>query len=262
MLLGLLLHLSFAVNAWAAFAPGVSSRSEWRHWAQAPFVFSGEAMLELSTVPAMMRRRLSALGRMAVAAADSVMLDVDGTQHTHMPIVWASRYGDAKRALELLADQAQSQPLSPTAFGLSVHNGIGAQHSIARSIMDNAVCVASGVHTAEAGMVEALALLHDGAPEVLLVCYDAPLPGSYATFHDEPVAEYAWAVRVSLESLSPGAMRFSLSNAGGSEEVVALHTDGCALPHGLTVLQYMLSGREVLESRCAGQFWQWRRSHG
>ena len=40
------------------------------------------------------------------------------------------------------------------------------------------------------------ALLADGAPEVLLVVYDAPLPAVYGSFADEPDAGFAWCWRL------------------------------------------------------------------
>lgn len=203
----------------------------------------------------MSRRRLALLGKMAVAVADQVLAPLSGSAQD-LPVVWASRYGDAQRSLELLGEHARSAPLSPTSFALSVHNAIGAQHSIARRMTGNALCVAAGDSTVEAGLVECLGLLAEGAPQVLLVCYDAPLPEDYALFQDEPACAYAWAWLL-------GAVP-----AAGAQRVLTLESvdlpvergpegDARLLPHGLEVLQWALARGQGGRSRDG----RWRHAH-
>lgn len=200
----------------------------------------------------MSRRRLSVLGKMAVAVADEVHASTQ-TAWDETPVVWASRYGDAQRSLQLLHSQVQGEPMSPTSFGLSVHNGIGAQHSIARKVRANSVCVAAGTQTAEAGMVEALGLLGDGARQVMLVCYDAPLPEDYAQFHGEPMCAYAWAWLVTAAQTA-GNQSASVLQALPKNEAASLEHKSM-LPHGLEVLQCMLS-------QSSGTWHGWRWEHG
>lgn len=252
------MRAAFAVRAWAAIAPGLQSQEQWLQWAQAPVCPVGDTAVELPHVPAMARRRLGHLAKMAVSVADSVLPPEEGVD---IPVVWASRYGDAEKALALLRSQAQEEPLSPTAFGLSVHNAVGAQHSILRGMRANAVCVASSHCVPEAGMVEAVGLLHDAeaGAEVLLVCYDEPLPPDYAAFHDEPVAEYAWAVR--LAPLQPGEAGFALQalDAPGGADGWG---ETAALPHGLDALHFLLQGerKSLVHGHASGQ-WMWERVH-
>lgn len=252
------MRAAFAVRAWAAIAPGLQSQEQWLQWAKAPVCPVGTAAIELPHVPAMARRRLGHLAKMAVFVADSVLPPEEGAD---IPVVWASRYGDADKALSLLRSQAQGEPLSPTAFGLSVHNAVGAQHSILRGMRANAVCVASSHCAPEAGIVEAVGLLNDAQPGgrgVLLVCYDELLPPDYAVFHDEPAAEYAWAAL--LAPLQAGEAGFVL---------LALDDDApqgpCqagTLPHGLDALHFLLHGeRQHLVHGHASGRWMWERVH-
>ncbi len=252
------MRAAFAVRAWAALAPGLHGQEQWRQWAETPFQPSGSTAVELPQVPALARRRLGHLAKMAVSVADAVLQDALGA---YKPVVWASRYGDAQKALTLLKTQAAGEPMSPTAFGLSVHNGIGAQHSILRGMRANAVCVASSQCAPESGVVEALGMLNDGASEVLLVCYDEPLPIDYAGFHDEPVAEYAWAVL--LAPLNSGDSGFVLQATENARQ----HDNGvdrasAALSHGLDVLHFLLQPRRprLVRPHAAGQ-WMWERVH-
>ena len=207
----------------------------------------------------MIRRRLGSLGRLAVAAADAVMPPGDASD---IPVVWASRYGDISRSLELLFEQARNQPLSPTAFSLSVHNAIGAQHSIARQMRTNAVCVAGGACSAEAGVLEAVSLLHDDAREVILVCHDAPLTGAYERFEDGAACEYAWALRMSLQP-SAGGQQVVLERQPEGMERGMRADDTPALPHGLQVLRFLLAGKGswyVPQPHAQGA-WTWSHGH-
>lgn len=252
---------AFAIRAWAAIAPGLHSQEQWLQWAEAPACPVGDTAVELPHVPAMSRRRLGHLAKMAVSVADQVLPPGQGAD---VPVVWASRYGDAEKALALLKTQALDEPMSPTAFGLSVHNGIGAQHSILRGMRANAICVASSHCAPESGVVEAAGVLGEGAPggadEVLVVCYDEALPPDYAGFHDEPVAEYAWAAL--LGPLPPGGSGFALQ----ALEASAQQGDGDAvqspLPHGLDVLHFLLQERRhhLVRGHASGQ-WMWERVH-
>jgi hypothetical protein len=252
---------AFAVQAWAAIAPGLQSQEQWLRWAEAPVRPVGDTEVELPHVPAMSRRRLGHLAKMAVFVADRALPPGRGAD---IPVVWASRYGDAEKALALLRSQALDEPMSPTAFGLSVHNAVGAQHSILRGMRANSVCVASSHCVPEAGVVEAVSLLDDMDPEaaeVLLVCYDEPLPLDYAVFHDEPVAEYAWAAL--LRPLAAGSKGFVLQAQDGVPQGDDHVADSpAALPHGLDALHFLLQGeRQNLAHRHASGQWLWERVH-
>lgn len=249
------LRQTFSIQAWSAWSDGLSSQAQWQAWSHHPTLpqaFGGD--VPLKDFPAMLRRRLSLLGKMAVAVADEVQ-QATGIAWDETPIVWASRYGDAQRSLQLLHSQVQGELMSPTSFGLSVHNGIAAQHSIARKVHANSVCVAAGMQTAEAGLVEALGLLADGAPHVLVVCYDAPLPEDYAQFHGEPMCAYAWAWLIT-HAKTDDELVFSLESVPhtfSEQESPAMRSS--ALPHGLQVLQCMLA-------RSGGTWHGWRWEHG
>ena len=221
---------------------------------------AGDTAVDLSHVPAMARRRLGHLAKMAISVADQVLASA---RRPDIPVVWASRYGDAEKALSLLKSQSMDEPLSPTSFGLSVHNAVGAQHSILRGMQANAVCVASSRCAPEAGVVEAMSLLQDmepGVAEVLLVCYDQPLPGDYAAFHDEPVAEYAWAVL--LAPAHAGQKGFSLRAFPAATPPDGAVAEAPRLPHGLDALHFLLQAQRPswAHAHPTGR-WVWERIH-
>jgi len=186
----------------AAWAPGLGTAAAWAAWLAAPAPLRGDepAAPPLSEVPAMARRRIDPLGRMALQVAYQVQDDLTPEQVQAMPLVFASRWGELDRSVGLLQTLAAGEPLSPTAFSHSVHNAIGALYSIQRGVRANLSAVAAGAYSLEAGWMEALGLLQEGAPEVLLVVFDAPLPPAYAASGlDAPLMRpHALALRLRL----------------------------------------------------------------
>ncbi len=227
------MQVEFSIKRWSAWAPGLTTRDAWLEWAKAPAVAPrGPETPALSELPAMSRRRLDRLGRLAFQVAQEVQGDARG-----VPLVFASRFGEANRSCDLLDALAQETPLTPTGFALSVHNAIGSQYSILRADRASVAAVANGRFTAEAGVLEALGALGDGAEEVVLVAYELTLNARYLPWATEPDADFAFAW-----VLERGTA-FSLTSLGAGPG-----TPG-TLPHSLEVLRFLLSGDEVLERR-------------
>lgn len=243
--------MEFGIRAWAACAAQLDTQQAWLDWSRAPWLPAGDELPALSAMAPMLRRRASALGRAALHPAYACQPGVEG-----IPVIFASRHGDTLRPLQMLGDLADGEALSPTAFGLSVHNAIGALYSIDRGDPANLQALAAGRDTVEAAVAEACGLLADGAAEVLLVHYEAPLPTAYAVFADEPECLFGWAWRVSRPQ--PGEVRFSLEATSAAD---APATPGALLPHGLDVLRFMLAGDAELRHRGERGAWRWQR-HG
>lgn len=244
---GRVVSLELVIADWSAWSPGLTSREQWRAWARSPQLPVGDARPDLPEMGAMLRRRLEPLGRMAAQVVYWCQQD-----RTGVPVVFASRHGEPARSLEMLADLARSQPLSPTTFGLSVHNAIGALVAIARGDRANATAVAAGPATAAAALVEAGGLLADGAPEVLVVCYDAPLPAPYDVFAEGPAASWAWAWRVAAAGADGERFTLAWSDAGDAPDEAA------ALPFGLDLLRATLAPEPCWERVCDARRWSWR----
>jgi hypothetical protein len=264
------LSISFVIESWAACAPGLDTPQRWSQWAAAPWLPEGEPQMALTAVAPMLRRRFSPLGRLAAQAA----FDVAGASAAgpgdggsadlvdDVSSVFASRYGETSRCLDLLLAQTRGEPLSPTAFALSVHNATGATIAIARADRRNSSAVAAGRLTAAAGVGEAIALLDDGAQAVDLVAFDAPLPTTYAEFQDEPSAHFAWAWRLRRPRAGEPALHLAW---GASDAAANADNDGpptedvARLPASLQVLWFALSGSRSLVQGAAGQCCHWSR---
>jgi len=238
-----------SVRRWAAWAPGLPSAERWSAWAAAPWLPSGDEVPAVAELPAMQRRRLTRLGRMALQVA----WDCQGCDAADLgfPLIFASRYGDVERSLELLRGLDADNELSPTGFGMSVHNAVSGMYSIARGDVSPAVCVAAGASSAGAGLIEAAGLLADGAREVMLVAYDEPLPSPYESFADERACYWAWAWRLAAlpQAGDTARLRVQLSThaPAGAEE---------ALPFGLALLRASLDEKAPLSRHVDGRHWQ------
>lgn len=246
--------IEFSVADWAAWAPGLATREQWQDWAAAPFLPQGEQTPALAEVPAMQRRRIERLGRMAIQTA--CWCEDNAGADSHVPLVFASRHGDVARSMELLGSLITDMPMSPTGFGLSVHNAIAALYSIARGHRGNYLALAGGRATVETACVEAAGLLADGAQEVRLVVYESALPSIYAEFADEPDPFFAWCWRLTAPAAGLPTLRLAWSGAPEAEVPAA-----GALPHALDLHRFLLAADTTLERRADGQCWRWTR-HG
>ncbi|MEG2442129.1 MAG: beta-ketoacyl synthase chain length factor [Acinetobacter sp.] len=141
-------------------------------------------------IPAMQRRRLSRLAKLAL---NSAMQTLDA--HTVDYIVWVSQYGDEAKTLNILEDVLSEQTPSPTQFSTSVHNAISGLYSI---LCQDATPATSLAGSWNDGLIEAYAWLktRPEARQVLLVYYDEALPDIY-TEH-QPFAAFAMAAMISL----------------------------------------------------------------
>jgi hypothetical protein len=219
----------------------------WREWARDGYPISGRSDAPLSAMAPLLRRRAGFLNRMALEVAYRCL----GNDHD-VPTIFASRHGEASRSVDLLLDLVSGQPLSPTSFGLSVHNATGGLFSIARRDHANDIALAAGQSTVEHAVIEACGLLAFGEPRVLLVVYDGPLPEVYAAFQDCREQPFAWAWL--LQGPAEDVLSLSWSAAPARD---------CAnfreLPAGLEVLRFYLRKDTSLQRICDGFNWLWSR---
>lgn len=246
------MSLRFTIEDWAAYAPGLHDKAAWKAWSEDACLPVGDDVPALSEMPAMQRRRLERVGRTALQVAYWCQT----AEVADIPLVFASRHGDIQRTYEMLEVLARKEALSPTHFGLSIHNAIVAQYSIARQLKQNYLAVAAGKATAEAAVIEAIGLLDDGAGEVMIVMYDGLLPDSYQLFLDESCVEYAWAWRVKSTGVAANSGSFSLETAASACTEIEAQS---SLPHGLDVLRFMLSNERSLHFFDGARHWNWHR---
>ncbi|MEJ2900190.1 beta-ketoacyl synthase chain length factor [Acinetobacter sp. NS-4] len=159
----------------------------------------------LEQIPAMQRRRLSGIAKLALSSAIQ-SLNSEAVDY----IVWASQYGDEHKTLKILADVLQDQTPSPTQFSTSVHNAIAGLYSI---LCQDATPSTSLAASWSEALVEAYAWLKtSGQPNarVLVVYYDEALPEIYQ--EAQPFSGFAMSAIISLEMPNLQLDMHALSN--------------------------------------------------
>lgn len=162
--------LNFAIQAWQS----------WSSVTEQP---------DATRIPPLLRRRLSPLGRAAFSVIDPLI-----NQYGAMPLVYVSRHGECSRTLGLLQDLANNELMSPTAFGLSVHNATVGLYSIHRQLTTSITALSGGRHNLLAGLLETLGIVGQVKGKVLCVFCDEPLPAIYQSHVDQPPQSFALAL--------------------------------------------------------------------
>ena len=179
--------INFNIAQWRAWAPGLASADDWYAWCRDPVLPPvSEASPDVSFLPAMQRRRLSRLARMAFSVGWPL---AEGLED--LPLVFISRHGETPRTLDILSDLANEQPLSPTQFSLSVHNAVIGLWSILRNETSEMTALAAAGDGLEHGLLEAAALLNEDAAAVLLVITEEQPPHAYASWITDVPFPYA-----------------------------------------------------------------------
>lgn len=188
----------FFISTWRAWSPGLSEQSDWALWKQGALDFVADAQPDISFLPVMQRRRLSPLAKAVLFSAQPILATRD------IPLLCCSVHGEARRTYSLLKDVAAKSPLSPTAFGLSVHNAIAGQLSIAFGIRSTTLALAGGDYPLLTGLLEAIGMLTESVPELLLLFYEEPLPEAYLPSTQNSQILCVTALHLCTKKVEPG----------------------------------------------------------
>jgi hypothetical protein len=245
--------IAFRLEGWRAWAPGLESAEDWLAWAQSPRDMPDDAQAQpaCAFLPALPRRRLSRLARMTLETAWP--LCGDGEQ---LPFVFGSRHGETPQTLALLSDIADRQPLSPTRFGLSVHNAIAGQWSILRGQRGESSAIAGEADTFEHAVLEGALQLAAGASSALVVVAEELPPPTYAPWIADVPFSYAVALRLgkldaNMETSTGDNWQLQLDRARGDAP--------CTLPHALDFLRALLVRETAFQHTWKTRRWNWQR---
>lgn len=238
--------ITFNIARWRAWAPGLASADEWEQWSRTPTRLqdSNEAP-DVSFLPAMQRRRLGRMARMAFAVGWPLS---DG--HERMPLVFVSRHGETPRTFDILRDLAAHEPMSPTQFSLSVHNAVIGLWSILRGETSEMTALAAAGDGLEYGAFEAAALLAEGAPAVLLVVTEEQPPHAYARWIDD--VPFPYAVGLLLTPGNEWQLSLNIDTQGAQRT---------QWPHALNLLQALHTDQSSCLHPWNNRLWKWQRNH-
>ena len=186
----------FTVKDFSFWAPGVESPERYQAWAKGEMGSVEENSPACKFLPAMFRRRLSRLSKIAFTVMQKHMDTPD------LPTVFASRHGELFTTAKLLEDLLEEESLSPTRFSLSVHNSASGLFSIASKNKAPSVALANGYDTFCSALLEATAILHrNPQQDVLLVIYDEYADHAFKDFLKE---DYSYGLSLLLSSSAEG----------------------------------------------------------
>jgi hypothetical protein len=232
------------IEDWAFWSPESRVPAQWReHWDQ-PDARPGDAPVPDGAIPAMHRRRMSALSKLAVQVALEASREAAADF-----LVFASQHGELRRTCELLANIVAGVELSPAAFSQSVHNTSAGLYTIVGKSHAAASSVAAGANTFPYGWLEAEAFLVEArGRRALLVAYDDALPSEYRAYSNQVQCTYGAAFMLRLASR--GGLTLETADPGPRDET---------LPLAPSFAAWWGSPEPSLRLTADGQGWVWTR---
>ncbi len=149
---------------------------------------------DVSFVPPLDRRRLTALERAALSVAWRVRPEGEA------PVVFASRWGEIGVTERLIRQFHDEGEMSPAGFSASVHNAAPGAFSLITRSRAAYTAVAARERSVEMGLLEAMAMLS----EVLYVYAEESTPELYRGSTDDDQEGCAVAVRISAAERGGG----------------------------------------------------------
>lgn len=241
--------ISFSITRWAAWAPELKTNESWVRWAHDTSRLDEDTapQPDLKKVSPMLRRRLDLPGKMAIATAMDCLGD-----SSDIPIVFCSRHGEVARSAGMLSSIANGEPVSPTAFSLSVHNAVAGLLSIIRHDYSNLITISSRADLVEAGIIEACGILNDGNQKVLLVVYNHDIPECFSAYKDQEERTFAFALLIEKNGKDTFSLSWDSSHGHSPNKI--------DMPSELAVLKFILSGQKTLKLPSKGRIWYWSRN--
>lgn len=188
----------FSILRWSAWAPGISSHSDWKLWAEGKKEILEDNLEDkhipplLNNVPAIQLRRLSNLTKMSLKVA------LECAAGEKIESVFASRYGEWQQTCQLLDQIANNEEISPAGFSLSVHNTGAGVYSVISQDTSPYVALAAGSNTFKAALIEALSRL-ENTDKIMLVISEEAIPEIYKNCFPERIIPYALCLLLEKE---------------------------------------------------------------
>jgi hypothetical protein len=180
----------------------------------APTLAVGASQACGTSMPAALRRRVTAIGRAALETAWAIL----PADH-QIRMVLASRYGEYRRTFDLFSELIEEGTVSPADFSMSVHHALIGLLSIVRGNRAGHTAIAAGPDSFGYGLLDAVACLAEDAAPVMMVYFDEPLPAIYApTLSDDIAAPFVLAMVIAAPSGNDNdCLVLSMTGKAGNE---------------------------------------------
>ncbi|MBB1314304.1 MULTISPECIES: beta-ketoacyl synthase chain length factor [Aliivibrio] len=241
--MGIMAYANFNIIDWHAISTGLENRSDWLLWSESDFTWPEDGKIPVDKIPAMARRRMSSLSKLAVQTALTL------SEHNSIDyLVFASRHGELTRTTTLLEDILKGEDASPMAFSQSVHNTASGLFTISAKKPIPVTSIAAGENTFHSALVEAAAYLYENPDHnVLVVDFDEPTSSHYKEFETDTYQGYALGL-----ILSSGQ---DISIAWNNKPSIS----SSSLPHGLQCIANLVGSKDKWNVDSKSTQWTWTR---
>lgn len=234
------MQLSFNLDAWSANSPGLLTVGEWEAWSNS-IKWPSDTSINTNAIPAMMRRRMSTVSKLAVQTAIELL-----SCHKVDYLVFSSRHGELHRSAALIEGILKGEDASPLAFSQSVHNTAAGLATIAKKQAIPLTSIAASDNTFHSALLEACLYLSSYPDtKVLLVDFDEPLPEVYHLYEVQEYRAYG------LGLLLSAGRGFSLN------QLEKQSVESYKLPQGLQFMRHFLSPRTSWHISSGQHTWAW-----
>jgi hypothetical protein len=170
-------------------------------------------------IPASQRRRLPSFSRDVLRSALPLL-----QASPHCPVVLSSPHGDLTSTVTLLTDISRREVLSPSLFGLSVHNAPTGALSLLLEQPGDQISLSGDDATLAAGLTEVYARLatQTELSPILLIHADERLPPAYSNFEIDDAPSVVLAMMLRLAEGEGAAVEPGIGRAGAAAVVHAL----------------------------------------
>ncbi|WP_028864479.1 beta-ketoacyl synthase chain length factor [Psychromonas aquimarina] len=237
--------INFNIINWFALCPGIALHNKWHEQVEnQPLCLGVLNETPVNLIPAMMRRRMSSLSKLAVQTA------IQLSQHNHIDyIVFASRHGELTRTVKLIEDILAGNDASPIMFSQSVHNTAAGLFTISTKQAVPVCSLAGGENTLHSALIEAGCYLQEHPDHnVLVVNFDEPLPEPYQAFEKAEHQGFALGL---------------LLSGGGEFKIKAVKQEQLSesfYPQAFSCIDYLLNEQKTVSICSKKTAWYWEKN--
>ena len=146
-----------------------------------------EKLLDVSFIPAMMRRRMTNLEKIMIGLAEHVV-----PKDNNYTAVFASQFGEWEQTIRLIEQFYNDKEMSPAGFSNSVHNAAAGAFSLLKKNTNNYTSIAGGDDTLEMAIMRGLLEKND----VLVVFAGEHCPELYRNKFDDDKNAFGLAMMI------------------------------------------------------------------
>ena len=164
-----------------------------------------EKLPDFSSIPSMIRRRMSNLEKIAVGLATKIAPETQ-----NYTTVFASKFGEWGQTIQLIQQFFDENEMSPAGFSNSVHNAAAGLFSLLTKNTNSYTSIAAGDNTLEMAILKALTEKND----VMVVFVEEHNPEIYTPLLDKPQKAFGVAFMIKND----GKHRIRITNGKNNAE--------------------------------------------